>query len=91
MKSWPPVSLPAWQKYLNVEVVLISEFVITEIRITSTFKPFCQAARISFRKTSIVHIHNKNTWYIFIKFMSIQLVIKHRLSFHSLVLRMYVF
>ena len=65
--------LAAWQKYLNVEVILISEFVISEmwisstkmseeiliseflhseIRITSTFRPSCQADRISFRKTS---------------------------------------
>ena len=36
MKSWQDVSLPAWQKYLNVEVILVSEFVISEIRINST-------------------------------------------------------
>ena len=30
MKSWQPASLPAWQKYINVEVILISEFVISE-------------------------------------------------------------
>ena len=27
-KSWQSISLPVWQKYLNVEVILISEFVI---------------------------------------------------------------
>ena len=65
--------LAARQKYLNVEVVLISKLVISkirinstkklfevilisefmnlEIRITSTFRPFCQAARVSLRKT----------------------------------------
>ena len=32
MKSWQPVSL---EKYLNVEVILISEIVISEIRINS--------------------------------------------------------
>ena len=30
--------MKAWQKYLNVEIVLISEFVISEIRINSTKK-----------------------------------------------------
>ena len=40
MKSWQPVSLPARQKYLNVDVVLISEFVISEIRINFTKKLF---------------------------------------------------
>ena len=32
MKSWQPVSLVTWLKYLNVEVILISEFEIPEIR-----------------------------------------------------------
>ena len=32
--------LSAWQKYLNVEVILIFEFVISEIRIHSTFGLF---------------------------------------------------
>ena len=40
MKTWQPVSLPAWQKYLYVEVILISEFVISELRINSTKKMF---------------------------------------------------
>ena len=35
MKSWKPVSLPAWQKDLNGEVILISEFMNLEIKITS--------------------------------------------------------
>ena len=50
--------LAAWQKiiceirkkghfYKNfVEVILISEFMDSEIRISSAFMPFCQAARI---------------------------------------------
>ena len=36
MKSWQPASLPAWLKDENVEVILISEFVVSEIRINST-------------------------------------------------------
>ena len=34
------------QKYLNVEVILISESMNSEIRITSTFRPVCQAGRL---------------------------------------------
>ena len=52
MKSWQPVSLPTWLKCLNVEVIPFSEFMNSEIRITSTLRYFCQAARILFRKTS---------------------------------------
>ena len=53
-----PVSLP---KYVNVDVILISDFVISEIRIDSTFRPFRQAGRIFFRKTSII----KSIYFIF--------------------------
>ena len=42
-----------WQKTLKVDVILIFEFLNSEIRITSTYWLFCQAARISFRKTSV--------------------------------------
>ena len=35
MKSWHSVSLPAWLKDLDVEVILISGFVNSEIRIRS--------------------------------------------------------
>ena len=68
MKSWQSVSLEKYlnaqvililnfrnkhQFYNNMfEVILISEFINPEIRITSTYRPFCQAdrqtARISF-------------------------------------------
>ena len=34
MKSWQYVSLPAWQIGLNVEVIVIFEFINPEIRIT---------------------------------------------------------
>ena len=34
--KWNPVSLSACQKYLKVEVILISEFMTSEMRITST-------------------------------------------------------
>ena len=44
-ESWQPVSLRAWQKYLNVEVILMSEFVISEIRISST--KLCEVILIS--------------------------------------------
>ena len=27
MKTWQPISLPAWQTGLNVEVILISELI----------------------------------------------------------------
>ena len=37
MKSCHPANVPAWQKGLNAEVVLISEFIHSEIRITSQF------------------------------------------------------
>ena len=36
MKYWQPVSLPVWQKYLNVEVIFNSEFVISEVNNNST-------------------------------------------------------
>ena len=63
LSKWNPVSLFACQKYLNVEVILISESVNSEIRITSTFRAFWQANRISFRKTSInSHIRNPLIW-----------------------------
>ena len=72
--KWNPVRLSAWQKGLNVDLLLIPEFVNSEMRITSAkislkwplfwihesrnknwfnIEVFCQAARISFRKTSI--------------------------------------
>ena len=35
MKSWQAISLPAWLKGLNVEVIPISGFMNSEIRITS--------------------------------------------------------
>ena len=38
MKSWQPVSLPAWLNDLNIEVILISGFMNSEIRITSKIK-----------------------------------------------------
>ena len=41
--KWNPVSLLAWQKDLTVEVILISEFTDSEIKIISTFLSFCQA------------------------------------------------
>ena len=37
MKSWQLVSLPAWLKGLNVEMILISGFMNLEIRMTSNF------------------------------------------------------
>ena len=46
MKSWHPVSLPAWLNDLNVDVILISGFMNSEIRITSTLRYFCQADRL---------------------------------------------
>ena len=54
MGSCLPISLFAWQTDVNVKVILISEFTNSEIEITSTFRYFCQANRISFRKTSYV-------------------------------------
>ena len=39
--------MTAWLKYLNVEVILISEFVISEIRINSTIRHFSQAGRLT--------------------------------------------
>ena len=51
MKFWQPGSLPAWQKYLNVKVILISEFMNPEIRLLLYLGLL---ARISFRKTSIM-------------------------------------
>ena len=44
MKSWQPVSLPVWQKCLNVEVILNSESVISEIRI---LQKMCEVILIS--------------------------------------------
>ena len=68
MKVWQPAKNPKrWSdphfwihKFRNknhlsknmMEVILISEFMNSEMRITSTFRIFCQAIRISFRKTS---------------------------------------
>ena len=59
MKLWQSVSLPAWLKGLNIEVIRISGFTNSEIRITSALRYFCQfgrladwlPARISFYKT----------------------------------------
>ena len=40
MKSWLSVSLPDWLKGLNIEVILISGFMNSEIKITSN--NFCR-------------------------------------------------
>ena len=54
--KWNPVSLLAWQNDIKTEVILFSESTQSEIRITSIFRSFCRANRISFRKTSIVQV-----------------------------------
>ena len=46
MKSWQPVSLPVWLKDLNVEMILISGFMNSEIRNTSILRYFCQTDRL---------------------------------------------
>ena len=49
------------------EMTLISEFVNSEIRISSTFRASCQDGRVSFRKTSNVNekeITFELTWVI---------------------------
>ena len=55
MKSWQPVNLA---KYLNVEEILISEFLISENKnqfYIWAFLPGWQTAGLSFRKISTVH------------------------------------
>ena len=60
-------------KQFFVEVILISDFTNSEIRITSTFRSFCQADRISFRKTS----SNSIGWNAFlVKYHALQPVLK---------------
>ena len=68
MKSWQSVSLPAWLKGLNVEVILISRFMDSEIRIALTLRYFCQAGRL----TDCQDFISKNFFrvlYIFIHYM----------------------
>ena len=46
--------MKSWQKYLNVEVILISEFVISEMRINSTFGLFDRLRGSHFENPLIV-------------------------------------
>ena len=57
--------LPAWQKGLNGEVILISEFILiseitnSEKRITSTLRYFCQAGKLAgfhFEKSLMIFV-----------------------------------
>ena len=70
-RGFSKCSLSAWQKDLNVEVILTSESMSSTIRITLTFKSFYQADRISFWKNSILFMFCqwvKDAWsYFFLK------------------------